>query len=145
MSSGWRAWCGYLLVGLQLALISRGPRENRLTAATTRSKHPQPGPTWTSKLLSLALQALKRAALRRVFRNPDSDGCAAEGFEMKVKIRKWNAVATWRWDIPDDDVCGICQVHFDGTCPTCKYPGDDCSLRMLFRSSSVLLAADQFE
>lgn len=52
---------------------------------------------------------------------------------MKVKIRKWNAVATWRWDIPDDDVCGICQVHFDGTCPTCKYPGDDCSLcRFLF-------------
>ncbi|KAH8755267.1 anaphase-promoting complex subunit 11 RING-H2 finger-domain-containing protein [Hyaloscypha finlandica] len=49
---------------------------------------------------------------------------------MKVKIKKWNAVATWRWDIPDDDVCGICQVHFDGTCPTCKYPGDDCSLRM---------------
>lgn len=48
--------------------------------------------------------------------------------KMKVKITKWNAVATWRWDIPDDDVCGICQVHFDGTCPTCKYPGDDCSL-----------------
>ncbi|PBP26765.1 hypothetical protein BUE80_DR002256 [Diplocarpon rosae] len=47
---------------------------------------------------------------------------------MKVKIKKWNGVATWRWDIPDDDVCGICQVHFDGTCPTCKYPGDDCSL-----------------
>ena len=51
---------------------------------------------------------------------------------MKVKILKWNAVATWRWDIPDDDVCGICQVHFDGTCPTCKYPGDDCSLRTVF-------------
>lgn len=48
---------------------------------------------------------------------------------MKVKIRKWNAVATWRWDIPEDDVCGICQVHFDGTCPTCKYPGDECTLR----------------
>lgn len=47
---------------------------------------------------------------------------------MKVTIRKWNAVATWRWDIPEDDVCGICQVHFDGTCPSCKYPGDDCSL-----------------
>ncbi|TGJ84531.1 hypothetical protein E0Z10_g4232 [Xylaria hypoxylon] len=47
---------------------------------------------------------------------------------MKVKIKKWDAVATWRWDIPEDDVCGICQVHFDGTCPTCKYPGDDCSL-----------------
>lgn len=48
---------------------------------------------------------------------------------MKVKFRIWNAVAIWRWDIPDDDVCGICQVHFDGTCPTCKYPGDDCILR----------------
>jgi len=47
---------------------------------------------------------------------------------MKVKIKKWNAVATWRWDIPEDDVCGICQVDFDGTCPSCKYPGDDCSL-----------------
>lgn len=48
---------------------------------------------------------------------------------MKVTITKWNAVATWRWDIPDDDVCGICQVAFDGTCPTCKYPGDGCPLR----------------
>ncbi|KAF5136586.1 Anaphase-promoting complex subunit 11 [Metarhizium anisopliae] len=47
---------------------------------------------------------------------------------MRVTIKEWNAVATWRWDIPEDDVCGICQVHFDGTCPTCKYPGDDCSL-----------------
>ncbi|KAG6014724.1 hypothetical protein E4U43_006215 [Claviceps pusilla] len=47
---------------------------------------------------------------------------------MKVTIKEWNTVATWRWDIPEDDVCGICQVHFDGTCPTCKYPGDDCSL-----------------
>ena len=56
---------------------------------------------------------------------------------MKVTIRKWNAVATWRWDIPEDDVCGICQVHFDGTCPSCKYPGDDCSLRG-FQSISCL-------
>ncbi|EHL01608.1 putative Anaphase-promoting complex subunit 11 [Glarea lozoyensis 74030] len=52
----------------------------------------------------------------------------AEKSSMKVKIRKWNAVATWRWDIPEDDVCGICQVHFDGTCPKCTYPGDDCKL-----------------
>lgn len=57
--------------------------------------------------------------------------------KMKVTIKKWNAVATWRWDLPEDDVCGICQVHFDGTCPTCKYPGDDCSLRMW--PSSLLL------
>lgn len=59
---------------------------------------------------------------------------------MKVTIKKWNAVATWRWDIPEDDVCGICQVHFDGTCPTCKYPGDDCSLRMLLLSYGTYVA-----
>ena len=42
---------------------------------------------------------------------------------------KWHAVATWKWDMPEDEVCGICRVQFDGTCPTCKYPGDDCPLR----------------
>ncbi|EYE94988.1 anaphase promoting complex subunit 11 [Aspergillus ruber CBS 135680] len=47
---------------------------------------------------------------------------------MKVTFKEWNAVATWRWDMPDDDVCGICRVQFDGTCPTCKFPGDDCAL-----------------
>ncbi|EGE00761.1 Anaphase promoting complex subunit Apc11, putative [Trichophyton tonsurans CBS 112818] len=47
---------------------------------------------------------------------------------MKVSIKQWNAVATWRWDMPEDDVCGICRVQFDGTCPTCKYPGDECTL-----------------
>lgn len=52
-------------------------------------------------------------------------------YAMKVTIKEWNAVATWRWDMPDDDVCGICRVQFDGTCPTCKFPGDDCSLCML--------------
>lgn len=51
---------------------------------------------------------------------------------MKVTIKEWNAVASWRWDMPEDDVCGICRVQFDGTCPTCKYPGDDCTLRMCF-------------
>nr|CAD60607.1 unnamed protein product [Podospora anserina] len=47
---------------------------------------------------------------------------------MKVKIKRWNAVATWRWDLPEDDLCGICQNPFDNTCPACKYPGDDCIL-----------------
>ena len=51
---------------------------------------------------------------------------------MKVTIKEWNAVASWRWDMPEDDVCGICRVQFDGTCPTCKYPGDDCTLRELY-------------
>lgn len=57
---------------------------------------------------------------------------------MKVKIKKWAAVATWRWDIPDDDVCGICQTPFDGSCPSCRFPGDDCALRQFPRSCSHL-------
>ncbi|OJD15839.1 hypothetical protein AJ78_03936 [Emergomyces pasteurianus Ep9510] len=55
---------------------------------------------------------------------------------MKVTLKEWNAVATWRWDMPEDEVCGICRVQFDGTCPTCKFPGDDCSLYSLPPSTS---------
>jgi anaphase-promoting complex subunit 11 len=47
---------------------------------------------------------------------------------MKVVLKEWNAIATWHWDIPEDEVCGICRVQFDGTCPTCKFPGDECAL-----------------
>ncbi|KAJ5580302.1 uncharacterized protein N7459_006287 [Penicillium hispanicum] len=47
---------------------------------------------------------------------------------MKVTLKEWNAIATWHWDMPEDEVCGICRVQFDGTCPTCKFPGDECSL-----------------
>ena len=65
----------------------------------------------------------------------------AQGKEnMKVNITEWNTVAIWRWDLPEDDVCGICQVHFDGTCPTCKYPGDDCQLCEYCHQPSKLLA-----
>jgi hypothetical protein len=49
---------------------------------------------------------------------------------MKVTIREWNAVAAWRWDMPDDDVCGICRNPYDSTCSKCKFPGDECPLRM---------------
>lgn len=47
---------------------------------------------------------------------------------MKVNFKKWNAIAAWRWNLPEDDVCGICQNQFETTCPTCRYPGDDCGL-----------------
>ena len=73
---------------------------------------------------------------------------------MKIKVRSYNAVASWRWNIkpaensaeervaPDEgleegdeeeeeDVCGICRVAFEGTCPNCKIPGDDCPLSEL--------------
>ncbi|PNP55258.1 hypothetical protein THARTR1_04400 [Trichoderma harzianum] len=57
---------------------------------------------------------------------------------MKVTIKEWNSVATWQWDIPEDDVCGICQypenaaIHCimewikqesaKGQCPMCRQP-----------------------
>lgn len=59
---------------------------------------------------------------------------------MKVVIKRWNAVAQWRWDTRnggkqevddddgEDDVCGICRVPYEACCPACKIPGDDCPL-----------------
>lgn len=63
-----------------------------------------------------------------LFPHPSTLSISLDG--MKVTIKEWNAVASWRWDMPEDEVCGICRVQFDGTCPTCKFPGDDCSLCM---------------
>jgi len=55
---------------------------------------------------------------------------------MRVTVKRWHAVAQWRWDTgnaeQDDDgegdVCGICRVPYEGCCPSCKMPGDDCPL-----------------
>ncbi|KAJ7058301.1 anaphase-promoting complex subunit 11 [Mycena amicta] len=57
---------------------------------------------------------------------------------MQVTIKHWHAVAQWRWDTGadhndstselEDDVCGICRVPYEGCCPSCKVPGDDCPL-----------------
>ena len=55
---------------------------------------------------------------------------------MKVTVKRWQAIAQWRWDTGqahddqdgDEDVCGICRVAFEGCCPSCKMPGDDCPL-----------------
>ena len=47
--------------------------------------------------------------------------------KLKVHFKGWNAVAFWKW-IANDETCGICRVAFDGCCPDCKTPGDDCPL-----------------
>lgn len=51
---------------------------------------------------------------------------------MKVKVKEWNAVASWHWDLKDlsdvSELCGICRVAFEGTCPSCKYPGTECPI-----------------
>ncbi|CAD6609453.1 BAG_1a_G0008510.mRNA.1.CDS.1 [Saccharomyces cerevisiae] len=64
---------------------------------------------------------------------------------MKVKINEVHSVFAWSWHIPstsdedaanndpsgndeDEDVCGICRASYNGTCPSCKFPGDQCPL-----------------
>ncbi|KNZ46263.1 hypothetical protein VP01_741g4 [Puccinia sorghi] len=96
---------------------------------------------------------------------------------MKVKIKSFNPVAHWKWNLEnskpidpnhepetlpallnpdsstddksldenlevsddqarnpmlddedDEDLCGICRVAFEGCCPDCKVPGEDCPL-----------------
>ncbi|KAI4463593.1 ring box [Holotrichia oblita] len=42
-------------------------------------------------------------------------------------MSRLDGVATWKW-IANDDNCGICRMPFDGCCPDCKLPGDDCPL-----------------
>ncbi|KGN44481.1 hypothetical protein Csa_016037 [Cucumis sativus] len=41
--------------------------------------------------------------------------------------KEWHAVASWTWNA-QDETCGICRMAFDGCCPDCKLPGDDCPL-----------------
>jgi len=70
---------------------------------------------------------------------------------MKVIVKQWHAIAQWQWDTgkmdengdPEEDVCGICRVPFEGCCPTCKVPGDDCPLsRSLLMQTHSPVAAD---
>ena len=66
---------------------------------------------------------------------------------MKVIVKRWHAVAQWRWDTgnpeQDDDsegdVCGICRVPYEGCCPSCKMPGDDCPLSTFFCITQVYI------
>ena len=46
---------------------------------------------------------------------------------MKVKIKKWCAVASWHWQTSDDS-CGICRYPFEHCCANCKTAGDECPI-----------------
>lgn len=48
--------------------------------------------------------------------------------QMKITINSITPVYTWHWSVPDDELCGICRISFDGTCSDCLYPGDTCPL-----------------
>ncbi|KAG6612600.1 Anaphase-promoting complex subunit 11 [Phytophthora cinnamomi] len=45
---------------------------------------------------------------------------------MKVRIKRWHGVATWRWGVEDEECCGICRYAFEACCPDCAMPGDGC-------------------
>lgn len=49
---------------------------------------------------------------------------------LSFLTHRWHAVASWTWDA-QDETCGICRMAFDGCCPDCKLPGDDCPLSKL--------------
>ena len=46
---------------------------------------------------------------------------------MKLKVLKARLVASWTWGA-SDETCGICRNPFDSVCPSCKIPGDECSI-----------------
>ncbi|KAL3620713.1 ubiquitin-protein ligase Anaphase Promoting Complex [Castilleja foliolosa] len=50
------------------------------------------------------------------------DATVSGNKKMRVKI-----LPSWTWDA-QDETCGICRMAFDGCCPDCKLPGDDCPL-----------------
>jgi anaphase-promoting complex subunit 11 len=45
---------------------------------------------------------------------------------MKVRVKRWHGVSIWKWDVPGEEVCGICRMPYESCCPGIKYPGDDC-------------------
>jgi hypothetical protein len=71
-----------------------------------------------SHLLSLSVNFSCRI-LSTILRHSD--------FEMReVKIKRWHGVAKWKWEVADEEVCGICRMPYEACCPGVKYPGDDC-------------------
>lgn len=54
--------------------------------------------------------------------------CQNAHHTMKITINSITPVYSWHWSVPDDELCGICRISFDGTCPNCLYPGDSCPL-----------------
>lgn len=47
--------------------------------------------------------------------------------KMKITVNSITPVFSWHWCVPqDDELCGICRINFDGKCPNCLFPGDQC-------------------
>ena len=58
-------------------------------------------------------------------RSSDTPVVTTKPSRLRVRLRRFHAVAKWSWNA-NDDVCGICQSEFEGVAPGVKYPGDEC-------------------
>ncbi|GMM44177.1 anaphase promoting complex subunit 11 [Pichia kluyveri] len=46
-----------------------------------------------------------------------------------ITVQSISPVYTWEWNCNDnDEMCGICRISFNGPCPQCKFPGDNCPI-----------------
>lgn len=37
-------------------------------------------------------------------------------------------IAQWRWNVPNEQICGICQLPYESGCSICQAGGDSCPL-----------------
>ena len=89
-----------------------------------------------SKIVTLLKASINIGFLNQQITNINSFYCNIKllrclNFFISV-MDSWTAVATWRW-VANDDNCGICRMPFDGCCPDCKLPGDDCPLGKVYK------------
>ncbi|EAY13562.1 hypothetical protein TVAG_389590 [Trichomonas vaginalis G3] len=43
----------------------------------------------------------------------------------RVHIKSWKCVASWKWDVAEENGCSICNTEFEMAAPGIKFPGDD--------------------
>ena len=48
------------------------------------------------------------------------------GSRLSVRVESWEAVAGWRWEAKEEDICGMCRSRFEACCGDCRFPGDEC-------------------
>ncbi|PAV73029.1 hypothetical protein WR25_13448 isoform B [Diploscapter pachys] len=48
-----------------------------------------------------------------------SENCPQPNANRPFTLKKWNAAATWCWDV-DCDTCAICRVHLMEECLRCQ-------------------------
>ena len=37
--------------------------------------------------------------------------------QMKVRLKRWHGISVWKWEVPGEEVCGICRMPYESCCP----------------------------